>query len=267
LSALLELESVRVVARGRALLDGVSLRVEPGQFVALVGPNGAGKTSLLRAALGLMHPSSGSVRLGGANVTSLDPRARAAQVAWLPQHTKLEEPLTALETVAVARYRFREAHERSLTAARAALERAGASSFSDRRVTELSGGERQRVALAALLAQETPLLLVDEPANHLDPAQQIDAYELLGRCWRSGLGVLCVTHDVNLLAHVGESDRIRVVGLSLGRVSFALDYSAPELPAELGRLFGLALRAVALDDRRVILAEGGTRARTAERPR
>jgi len=195
------------------------------------------------------------VRVNDSDVGRLSARARAAHLAWLPQHATLNEPLTALETVAVARYRFREAHEQSLAAARDALERAGALGFLDRRVTELSGGERQRVALAALLAQQTPLLLVDEPANHLDPAQQIEAYELLGRCLREGLGLLCVTHDVNLLAHVGDGDRIRVIGIGGGRVSFELEYSAPELPAELGRLFGIGMRAVDLDGRRLIVAE------------
>ncbi len=261
MSAPLVLEQVELRARGRALLVGISLRVEPGQFVVLVGPNGAGKTSILRVALGLLRPTRGAVRLGDRSIFDLSPRARAAALAWLPQQPRFDEPLTALETVAIARYRFGEAHAASLTFARSALERVGAAVFADRRVTELSGGERQRVALAALLAQEAPLLLVDEPANHLDPAQQIEAYELLGRCFEAGLGVLCVTHDVNLLVHTGAAERIRVVGLCSGSIHFELPFGAPELPRELGALFGLELRAVELDGQRVILPERAARSR------
>jgi len=245
---------VTVVARGRKLLDDVTLRVESGDFLALVGPNGAGKTTLLRCALGLITPSAGSVRLNGRDVSTLSPRQRASWIAWLPQHIALTEPLSARQVVAAARYRFRESHARSLEAAEHALDKAGARALSERRVTELSGGERQRVAIAALITQDTPLVLVDEPANHLDPAQQIDAYELLGELWQSGLGVLSVTHDVNLLAYAKEPARIRVAGLGAGRRRFEAGFTEPELPERLGELFGLDMRVFEIDDRRLIVA-------------
>jgi len=104
----LGLRDVDVRVASRTLLTGISLSVEPGEFLALVGPNGAGKTTLLRAALGLSRCFRGNVRVGGAPVESLAPRARAALLGWLPQQALVSEALSALETVVAARYRFDE---------------------------------------------------------------------------------------------------------------------------------------------------------------
>ena len=251
----LVLDGVRVVRGSATLLDGVSLTVRRGELVALVGPNGAGKTTLLRAGLGLLPLAAGRVTLGDADVTRQRPRERAAIAAWLPQHAlATSEPLPARELVAAARYRFAEAPAVSLHAADTALARVGASAFAGRDVQALSGGERQRVAVATLLAQETPLLLLDEPATHLDPARQAEVYALLGTLWRDdGLGILCVTHDLNVLAHLGRADAVRVVGLAGGRVHFECPYAAPDLPERLAELFGVPMEALAAGRHRVIV--------------
>ncbi|MDF3070192.1 MAG: fecE1 [Polyangiaceae bacterium] len=254
---MLRLEQVSVLRRGRALLDDVSLTVAPGELVALVGPNGAGKTTILRAALGLVRPSRGAVRLGEASVDSLSPRERAAHVAWLPQHSTGGEDLPAVEVVMTARFRFDEPLAVCEREARGALSRVGAAAVATRALGSLSGGERQRVALAALLAQATPTLLADEPANHLDPAQQIDVYRLLGELWREGKSVVCVTHDVNLLRHLGEASRVRVAGIAQGRLCFELPLDSGELPSALGELFGLNMHALSLNGQRVLLPERG----------
>lgn len=253
----LKLENVSVVRRGRALLEGVSLNLRPGELLALVGPNGAGKTSLLRVMLGLQAPTKGNVSLDGATLAELSPREKAARVAWLPQHSVSTEELSALEAVTAARFRFDEPHGVAAREARAALTRVGVASVAERALGTLSGGERQRVALAALLAQSAPILLVDEPANHLDPAQQIDVYRLLGELWREGKSVVCVTHDVNLLRHLGAPERVRVAGVAQGRLRFELPLSAPRLPDELGALFGVRMHALPFGDERVLLAERG----------
>jgi iron complex transport system ATP-binding protein len=235
----LEFHDLSVKVGERILLDRITLRVAPGEFVALIGPNGAGKTTLLKTALALRAPSSGSVRIANVSLAALDARERAARVAWLPQHIRAEEPLTGLESVAAARYRFRESHARSRRAARLALARVGASQYAERRVTELSGGERQRVAFACLIAQEAEILLFDEPANHLDPAQQLDVYCLLGELWREGRSIVCINHDVNLLHQVGDAARVRVVGLRAGRLMFDAPFDSAALPKQLGDLFGV----------------------------
>jgi len=249
----LQFADVSVRVGERTLLDRITLRVSPGQFVALIGPNGAGKTTLLKTALALRVPSSGSVCVGGASITKLDARKRAALIAWLPQHIRADEPLTSLESVAAARYRFRESHASSRRAAERALARAGASQFAERPITGLSGGERQRVAFACLIAQEAEILLFDEPANHLDPAHQLDVYRLLGELWREGRSILCINHDVNLLHQVGDAAHLRVVGLRRGQLIFDAPLNAPALPERIGDLFGIEMDALDGSEQRWIV--------------
>ena len=249
----LRFQELSVKLGGRTLLDRVTLRIAPGEFVALLGPNGAGKTTLLKTALALQAQSSGSVHLGNSTVAELDSRSRAGLIAWLPQHIRAEEPVTGLESVAAARFRFHESRAQSRRAAERALERVGASAYAERRVTELSGGERQRVAFACLIAQDAEILMFDEPANHLDLAQQLDVYRLLGELWREGRSILCITHDVNLLQQVGEAGRVRVVGLREGRFVFDSPFDGSDLPARLGDLFGIEMDALQGSKQRFIV--------------
>jgi iron complex transport system ATP-binding protein len=248
----LELRNVVVRLANRAVLAGVNLSVRAGELVALVGPNGAGKTTLVRAALGLVRPEEGEALVGGERIDTVPPRTRASLVAWLPQQTLVTEALGALETVVAARYRFDETRPAARDASRRALERLGVGAHAETPITRLSGGERQRVSLAALVAQEAKLLLLDEPANHLDPAQQAETYALIGALVREGAGVLCVTHDVNLLAYTGE--RARVVGLAAGKVAFESHDDAPELPGHLAEIFQVPMEPVAVGSRRLIVA-------------
>ncbi len=255
----LELTNLSLKIRERTLLDTVTLGVERGDFVALVGPNGAGKTTLLKIALALVAPSSGQVRLRGKDTRELSARERSAIVAWLPQHVRADEPISALDAAAAARFRFDETHAASLTAARSALARVHAEAYANRRVTELSGGERQRVAFACLLAQEANLLLFDEPANHLDPAQQLEIYRLLGQLWQSGHTIVCINHDVNLLNHLGDAARVRIVGMNRGRIELESNFAAPDLPERLGALFSVPLRALHDAGQRFIVPFAGAR--------
>ncbi len=247
----LVLDQVSVRSGDRTLLDRASLELERGGFVALVGPNGAGKTTLLRAALGLVPLAGGHVRVSGADLTALDARARAAELAWLPQHSLPADALPVREAVMAARYRFHETPVTARLAAERALERVGLAHLADAPLARLSGGERQRVAIAALLAQEARFLLLDEPANHLDPAQQAETYALLGTLVKDGAGILCVTHDVNLLAYTAASPR--VLGLAASTLRFALDYRAAELPVRLSELFGVRMLSLVAGGGRVIV--------------
>jgi iron complex transport system ATP-binding protein len=251
----LDLKGVSVHASGKALLEDVSLRVAEGDFVALLGPNGAGKTTLIRTALGLL-PTDGQVLLGGRPVRTCSGRDRAGLAAWLPQQALVTEPVTVLDFVCGARYRFAESRSAALSAAMDALGQAGADMFAQRVISTLSGGEQQRVAVAAMLAQEAPLLFLDEPGNHLDPGQQIALYSLIGRLWQRGHGVLCITHDVNLLARLGNAERVRVVGISEGRIRFDIPLSSSDLPAHLGSLFSVEFAVVEASGHRAFLPVG-----------
>jgi iron complex transport system ATP-binding protein len=264
----LEVRGATVDVRGRTLLSNVDVRVGRGELVALVGPNGAGKTTLLRAVLGLVRLTSGSIALGGQDLRALSSRERAAAVAWLPQVQGTNEPLSAVELVLAARFRFAETRPAARRAAEQALARTGTGALADAPFSRLSGGERQRVSIAALLAQEARVLLLDEPANHLDPAQQAAIYALIGEVVRAGASALCVTHDVNLLRHTGCP--ARVIGVAEGTRRFELEFDATALPAELGALFGVRMESVTVGDTRLIVpivgaADAGREQRSAPR--
>ena len=246
----LEFRELSVNLGERTLLDQITLRVEPGEFVALIRPNGAGKTTLLKTALALRAPSAGSVLLGGHDVRTLDARSRAAAIAWLPQQIRADEPVTALESVAAARFRFSESHATSRRAAERALARVAAGAYAERPITQLSGGERQAVARAFLHQPE--VLLFDEPANHLDPAQQLEVYGTLGELWREGRTLFCISHDVNLLLRVGDAERVRVIGLHGGRIAFDARLSDRDLPAHLSALFEIHMDSISANGQRFI---------------
>jgi len=253
----LDLSELTVRAGSRALLDRVTLALEPGEFLALVGPNGAGKTTLLRATLGLVRLASGTVRLHGTSLGELSPRARARELGWLPQEPLRAEPVPALEAVTAARYRFTETAAEARKAAHGCLDRVGMAAHANTPLGELSGGERQRVAMASLLAQEARVLLLDEPANHLDPALQAETYALIGELLDGGTAVLCVTHDVNLLAHVRAAPRI--AALKAGTLVATTRYDAADLPATLEQLFGVPMQTVEAHGRRLIAPLPGAR--------
>jgi iron complex transport system ATP-binding protein len=252
----LVVDRLTIRERERALLSELSLEVDSSSFVVLVGPNGAGKSTLLRAAVGVLPPSSGTVTLGGDPVRKLKGRKRAARISWMPQRSVSYEPTQVLDFVGAARFRFDETVTQARQASRACLAKVGAEGFADRDLSTLSGGEQQRVALAALLAQEAPLLLLDEPAAHLDPRQQLEVHSLLVTLWREGKGMLCATHDVNLLSHAlrpNEGGRVRVIGLRSGRMLFEHAYDAPGLATALGELFEVDIQAVERSGRRYFI--------------
>jgi iron complex transport system ATP-binding protein len=195
---LLELEALTVNRGARRVLDAVSLAVGPGEVVGLIGPNGAGKTTLMRAALGLLPHG------GQSSLAALPPRGRARAAAWMPQAREIAWPVTVETLVALGRgphVRPRQplgAHDRA--AVDRALARLDLDAFRHRIALELSAGEQARVLLARALAQETPLLLADEPTAGLDPAHGIATMEVFRGLAAAGRSVLLSLHDFGLAA-------------------------------------------------------------------
>lgn len=189
---------------GGPVLENISLRVQRGEFVAVLGPNGSGKTTLLRAIAGVVRPSSGSVRVLGQNIHALAARKRAALCASVPQKSSGLKGLRTKAVVLMGRYPFlsflgnytQDDHQ----AAQAAMDQTQCADLCNRQCQELSGGEMQRVLVARALAQNPQLLLLDEVAAHLDVARAVDVYELLRARHSHGLTVLTVAHDLNLAA-------------------------------------------------------------------
>ncbi len=223
----------------RAVLRDVGFRVGAGQLVALCGPNGAGKSTLLRLLLGLHAPATGEIRLGGAPVASLSRREIARRAALLPQEAPADLPLTARESVALGRLahldRFQPESRADEEAVARALAATDIQALADRPVAELSGGERHRVHLARALAQEAPLLLLDEPIAGLDVAHQLQALDLLRALADAGRGVLVALHDLSLAAR--RCDRMILLSGGTVRVDAAPDRVVT--PALLAEVFGV----------------------------
>lgn len=252
---MIEIDRLRVLARGTAILDDISLRIAQDQPTAIVGPSGAGKTSLLRSILGLAPLDDGSISIDGRPLSELSLNQRARWLAWLPQRASPVESLTALDYLLGSRHAYEEPRSVSRRKIAAALETCGVGHLEDRVVTRISGGELQRVQLAGLLAQDARFLLLDEPANHLDPGLQHALYRLLGQQIEAGRGVLAVTHEINLIAALEASigRPLRVLGLKAGRLDFDLPSDAEDLDVRLTALYGLPHRRLDIDGRRYFL--------------
>jgi iron complex transport system ATP-binding protein len=204
-SAIVELDGVRVAYHDRAILHGVSLRIESGERIALIGPNGAGKSTLLRVVAGTLVPRAGTVRLGGELVASLDRRDIARRLAVVPQLTTLPFAARVEDVVALGRLPhedpFRGPRPADRAAVASAIERVGLGALLGRDARELSLGERQLVLIALAVAQAAPVLLLDEPTVHLDLRHRVEAMELLRDLnERDGTTVVTVIHDLHLAA-------------------------------------------------------------------
>lgn len=242
--SLLEARGIVAGYGGRDVLRGCDLAIDAGEIVAVVGPNGAGKSTLLKVCAGLLRPAGGAVRIAGDPIAALSRPEIARRVAAVPQAIETLFPFTVRELVALGRTARLDALGRGSNDDEAAIARAlrtlDLDGLAERRVDAISGGERQRVVLAMALAQETPVLLLDEPTVHLDPAHQLATIDLLRRlASERGLAVLAVVHELNLAA---LADRVAVVADGLV-VRDAIPARALE-QALVDRVFGPGWRVV-----------------------
>jgi iron complex transport system ATP-binding protein len=200
---MLDIHSLSISYGPRIALDRVSLSVQEGEIVVVIGPNGAGKSTLLRAVSGVLPLQSGQVRIAGQELSHLSTAERARCLAVVPQARSLPAAFTVYEAVLLGRTPYLgwmgHASTHDHAAVMRALQRTQALPLAERRVGELSGGEQQRVLLARALAQETPVLLLDEPTTHLDLQHQSGLLNLVrGLANDEKLAVLMVLHDLNL---------------------------------------------------------------------
>ncbi|WP_281684294.1 ABC transporter ATP-binding protein [Thalassobaculum salexigens] len=242
----LRTESLSVGYQDRQVIQGLDLVFPVGRSTAILGPNGCGKSTLLRALARLLKPSAGRVLLGDADLHAADTRDVARQLAILPQFPLAPDAINVGELVRRGRTPWRGLlapwTRDDSDACTDALDAVGMTDMADRPLAELSGGQRQRAWLALVLAQRTPLLLLDEPTSHLDLAQQIEMLKLLQqRVADTGMTVVSVLHDLNLAARFSDH-------LVLLSPQGLIAEGAPEtvVTAEnLHRAFGLAARVMA----------------------
>jgi iron complex transport system ATP-binding protein len=178
------------------------LDIKDGKFSVIIGPNGCGKSTLLRGLCNLLPPSTGQVLLDGHNIARLPPRKLAKEVGLLPQSAQAPPGITVVDLVARGRYPhqgpFRQQSVEDERIVAMSMDAAGVSDLAHHEVETLSGGQRQRVWIALVLAQETPILLLDEPTTYLDIAHQLDLLSLLRKLNREGgRTIVAVLHDLN----------------------------------------------------------------------
>jgi iron complex transport system ATP-binding protein len=221
---MLEIENLTAGYGAEPILREVSLSIHTGQVLGVIGPNGAGKTTLVRAVSGVLPYRGGKISIAGQDLVRLSTGERARLLAVVPQARQLPEDFTVYETVLLGRTPYLNwlgaTGASDHAAARQAMAATRLADLAERRVGELSGGEQQRVLLARALAQQAPLLLLDEPTTHLDLEHQALLLNLVRRlAAESDLAVLMVLHDLNLASLFADrlallvSGRLRALGL------------------------------------------------------
>jgi iron complex transport system ATP-binding protein len=206
--------------RGPLAVRNVSLEIPSASMTAIIGANGSGKSTLIRMLAGLLRPASGEILLDGVRLDHWEPRARAREIAYMPQATATAFPFRVADIVLTGRSphmeRFHLDSRRDRERAMEALESTGAAHLADRTLTTLSGGERQMVILARALAQEPRLLLLDEPSASLDLKHRAELMRALARLReRQGLSAIMITHDLQLTGSLFD----RIVALRSGEIA------------------------------------------------
>jgi len=241
LSILLEVANLQISYGRRIVLRSATLTAQSGEFLALVGVNGAGKSTLLDIIAGFRKPAAGSVAIAGRHQKDWNLRELSQRVSHLPQAVHADLPYTAEQLVAMGRYphtdRWFESDE-DHSFIREAMKRTHCWEYRHRNFGSLSGGERQRVLLAACLAQNASILLLDEPSTFLDVDQQLHCFTVLREEAKTGKLCIAVTHDLNLaLTHCS-----RIIVLADGIVAHDLPASKAHEEDAWLQLFSSRLR-------------------------
>lgn len=237
--AILTVDGLTCALGGNTILKDVCLTVSPGAFVSLIGPNGAGKTTLLKCLNRILPFSQGTVTVSGKHLNTYSQPELAKQIAYVPQAQGRFLDFTVFDFVLLSRYPhlspFSSISAANKDVAFQALVLTGMERFADRIHATLSGGERQKVFIAAALAQEAPVLLLDEPTTFLDPHHQEEIMAILHHInRRENRTILSVTHDLNSAMLVSD----QIFALSQGEIIFEGSPEETMTPVVLGKVYG-----------------------------
>jgi iron complex transport system ATP-binding protein len=203
MSNVIEVESLGFSFTGKLVLQNLSFKVNQGDFVCIIGPNGAGKTTLLNLICGILHPQTGTIKLDGKLIESYSTRNIAHKIGVVRQEFVPAFDFTVNDIVSMARTPYLGIlgmlGSQDVEIIKGALKATELAGFADRTLSSLSAGERQRVFIARALAQNTPILLLDEPTTFLDMKHQVGIYDLLKSAQiEKGKTIIAITHDINL---------------------------------------------------------------------
>ena len=198
----LQAKNIRVAYGNKVIIEDLSLQIPDGEFTVIVGPNACGKSTLLKALSRMVEPVRGEVRLDGKPVGELPPKEVARQMSLLPQSPVAPEGIVVEDLVGRGRYPhqgfFKQWSSEDERKVNQAMARAHVKELAQRYVTELSGGQRQRVWISLVLAQDAPIVLLDEPTTYLDIAHQVEVLNLARALQREGFTVVAVLHELTL---------------------------------------------------------------------
>lgn len=259
-----KIENLTVAYDARRVLQGVSLEVAAGEIVTLIGPNGAGKSTLIRAVSGVVPVEAGEVSIDGQSLKQLSTTERARRLAVVPQARNLPPAFTVYESVLLGRTPylgwFGHASPADHERVRHALDQTQMLMLAERRVGELSGGEQQRVLLARALAQDTRVMLLDEPITHLDLKHRERLIGLIRElAAHKELAILMVLHDLNLAAMYAD----RIAMLVEGQIQSMGTPSEVLTEANLKRVYEISVHVIPHPEYGVplVLPDGGDQVR------
>ncbi|HEY8363717.1 MAG TPA: ABC transporter ATP-binding protein [Tissierellaceae bacterium] len=221
-----EVENLQFGYYKEKIIDNISFKIDEGKFVSLIGPNGSGKSTILKLLNHLYYPWEGRILIDNQDINSFKKKELARKVSFVPQNTLIDFDFTVEDIVLMGRYpykkRFEKYNEKDYEVVYEALKSTNTFGIKDKYITEISGGERQRVIIAKALAQETPIILLDEPTSHLDLNHQIEILNLLKKLNREKKTTIIIAiHDINLALRYSDE----IIIINSGKI---IDNGKPE---------------------------------------
>lgn len=244
---MVELKNVCAGYEGREVLHQINLKIEPGKVTVLAGPNGCGKSTLLKTMMGMLPKTAGEIRVDGKALEEYKTVELAQKIAYLPQSRNVPE-ISVLRMVLHGRFPYlkypRRYSEQDMEIARKALQQVGMEQYAEESVSRLSGGMQQKVYIAMALAQDTPVILMDEPTSFLDIAHQMKLMEMAGELADQGKAVVLILHDISMALRVAD----QILVLSNGTLVQSGSPEAVFSSGILTKVFGVEIKRVRTEE-------------------
>lgn len=244
---MVELKNVCAGYEGREVLHQINLKIEPGKVTVLAGPNGCGKSTLLKTMMGMLPKTAGEIRVDGKALEEYKTVELVQKIAYLPQSRNVPE-ISVLRMVLHGRFPYlkypRRYSEQDMEIARKALQQVGMEQYAEESVSRLSGGMQQKVYIAMALAQDTPVILMDEPTSFLDIAHQMKLMEMAKELAAQGKAVVLILHDISMALRVAD----QILVLSNGALVQSGSPEAVFSSGILTKVFGIEIKRVRTEE-------------------